>query len=87
MGVFFYDLNYTLVLYKKNFVLCTIEKSFDWLELLGRRCANGLKLYICRGNIIQMLKSAFSWQTTKRAMPKLGLKFLTKEFHDLLPLE
>lgn len=54
-------------LYKKNFRLHTIggKKSFCWLELLVRWCANGLKLYICRGNTIQMLKTAFSWQTSR----------------------
>ena len=66
-GIFFHCLNHTLVLYKRNFGLYTIGKnSFYWLELRVRRCANGLKLYIfCRGNILQMLKSAFSWQTSK----------------------
>lgn len=66
LGVLFFHYSNTLVLYKKNLILYTLEKkSFYWLELLGRRCANGPKLYICRENIIQMLKSAFFWQTAK----------------------
>lgn len=73
-------------LWKEFWTLHGKKRSFYWLELLVRRCANGLKLYICRGNIIQMLSQPFLGRQL-RITPELSLKSLTKEFHNLLPLE
>lgn len=88
LGVlFFHYLNYTLVLYKKNFVLYTVGKKVS----IGLNYWEGGVQMAPSYTFAEEISSRCSSQPflgrQLRTIPKLSLKSLTKEFYNLLPLE